>query len=209
MMTIQPLWRDRHRSRRTGLALHASALASIILAFPVQAFELTRTSTQARWVNAAEVAPYVDLAFSAEITRVTTAEGDLIASWTGNDVMGIQPTPFQLFIPADCFRSSAGSLQVRNHRACGVKAIVEVDSLGQLELPIYALSATLTEWAGYARLTITAAIGTGSVVGDLTNTLLGSLGGASQQVQIGSESGSLYPNAIEVLGFNPQPEPPP
>ena len=201
---------DLHRLCRSPVALPFALLCISLLGASAEALELQQTSTQARYVAAAEVQPYVDLNFGAEIRRVTTSEGDLVASWTGSAVMGVQPTPFQLFIPADCLRLVAGSLQVRNYRACGVKATVSVDRIGPVELRIHAFTATLTQTrGGFARLSINAAIGGTTAVGDLSSSILGSLGGASQTVRIGSASASLLPNSIEVLGFNPQPEPPP
>lgn len=185
-----------------------TALLALAISGPAAAIELTRAETSAARVNPPEpVRPYLELAFNAEINRLAETGGELVVSW--EDAGGIDPTPFLLRIPAECFVRGGGSLLVRNHRACGVTAELTGPSGQVAMLPVFALSAVLTEVRGFGRLAVSAAIGVELRDGDLTSVLLGSIGGARQTVIIGDDSGSLVPNDLTVLGFNPQPEPPP
>ena len=185
----------------------AAALA-LALSGPAMALELTRTETSAtRIVPPDPVRPYLEMSFQAELLRLTDVAGDVVVGW--GEVGGIQPTPFRLVIPADCFGRSAGSLQVRNHRACGVAAELTAPNGDVTALPIYAFSAVLTDARGYGRLAISAAMGFESPAGDLSSVVLSKFGGAEQSVAIGEDSASLLPNDLTLLGFNPQPEPPP
>ena len=56
---------------------------------------------------------------------------------------------------------------------------------------------------------VSAAVGFDGPAGDLSSVVLSKFGGAEQSVAIGEDSDSLLPNDLTVLGFNPQPEPPP
>ncbi len=185
-----------------------AALLALATSSPAGAIELMRAETSAARVNPPEpVRPYLELAFNAEIDRLVETGGDLVVSW--EEVGGIDPTPFLLRVPADCFVRGGGSLLVQNHRTCGVTAELTGRSGQVAVLPVFAFSAVLTEVRGYGRLAISAAIGIESRIGDLTGVLLTTIGGAEQTVIIGEDSGSLVPNELTVLGFNPQPEPPP
>lgn len=186
----------------------AAALLAVAFSGSAAAIELSRAETSATRVNPPEpVRPYLELAFTAEISRLVETGGDLVVGW--GEVGGIQPTPFRLLVPGRCFLRGDGSLLVRNHRACGVTAELIAPSGDVIGLPVYAFSAVLTEARGYGRLAMSAAIGVETGDGDLTSVLLSKFGGAEQSVVIGEDSDSLVPNDISVLGFNPQPEPPP
>lgn len=189
--------------RKTGAAVLALALSG-----PAVALELTRAETSAtRMVPPDPIRPYLEVSFQAELLRLTEAGGEVVIGW--GEVGGIDPTPFRVVIPADCFGRSAGSLQVRNHRACGVAAELTAPNGEVTALPIFAFSAVLTNVRGYGRLALSAAVGVETPGGDLSSLLLSRFGGAEQSVVIGEESASLLPNDLTVLGFNPQPEPPP
>lgn len=185
-----------------------TAVVALVLSGPAMALELTRAETSAtRIVPPDPIRPYLEVSFQGELLRVTEVAGEVVVGW--GEVGGVQPTPFRLVIPSDCFGRSAGSLQVRNHRACGVAAELTAPNGDVTVLPVYAFSAVLTNVRGYGRLAISAAVGVESSAGDLSSVLLSRFGGAEQSVAIGEDSDSLLPNDLTVLGFNPQPEPPP
>jgi hypothetical protein len=185
-----------------------AAVAALALTGPALALELNRAETSAtRIVPPDPIRPYLEVSFQAELLRLTETAGEVVVGW--GEVGGVQPTPFRLVIPADCFARSAGSLQVRNHRACGVSAELTAPNGEVNVLPVFAFSAVLTEVRGYGRLAVSAAVGVESRAGDLSSVLLSTFGGAEQSVVIGEDSASLLPNDLTVLGFNPQPEPPP
>jgi hypothetical protein len=79
---------------------------------------------------------------------------------------------------------------------------------GEISLPIHALSASVSRRLDHGRITIIAAVGTATEWGDVASVILGVIGGGTQNMQIGRASASLLPNAVEVVGFDPQPEPP-
>ena len=185
-----------------------SALVALLWNNIAGAFELTNAKTSAAWAVPPEpIKPYIDLTFSAELVRLSSADGDLVVTW--EDAGGVEPQPFKIVIPAECFVREAGSLQVRNFRACGVEALLTSVRGDIISLPVYAFSTVMTQRRDYGRLSMSAAIGVDDRTGDLTSVILAVIGGAEQEVAIGSESASLLPNDISVLGFNPQPEPPP
>ncbi len=183
-------------------------LSIVLLASPAQAFELSRGSTRAEWVGPTEegAPPYIDLNTSAEIRGLETSYGELTVTWEA--VGGIEPAPFKLIIPARCFRPEEGSIQVRNYRSCGVKAVLELADVDQLSLPIQAFTAVVTERSGTTRVSITAAVDSATDIGDMASMMLGAIGGGRQIVQVGDASASLLPNVVNVFGFDPQPEPP-
>lgn len=190
--------------KRPSLLFAAAALLCAPLA---QAFELNRAETSAEWFVPTEpIRPYLELSFSAELGAVESTDGDLSVGW--GEVGGIDPTPFRLVVPAECMVRDSGSMLVRAFRACGVSAQLTTPEGRILDLPIYAFSAVMTERRGFARLSLSAAVGVDSEAGDVTSDLLGTIGGATQSVSIGDASGSLLPNDIGIRGFNPQPEPP-
>lgn len=173
----------------------------------VSAFELTSAETSASWVAPEEpVAPYLNLNFNAELGSLASIESDVVISW--EEVGGIEPTPFQVIIPAGCFVSDGRSLSVRNHRRCGVMALLTDQSGVEYSLPISTFSAALTPIREYGRLSFSASLYPTTTEGDVTAVLLGIIGGAQQTVMIAGESSSLLPNDLSIRGFNPQPEPP-
>lgn len=160
-----------------------------------------------------DVPTYVDVSFNAELTRLEPTAGGVVITWNDaggiqptpfiDEASGIDPTPFQVFIPESCFRSIAGSMQVVNYRSCGVKAKVTTDSGFAFELPFYALTAVMTERRGYVRLSISASIGTEVPEGDVSNIVLGKIGGSKQSVVLGRDEASLIINSVDAVGFNP------
>jgi hypothetical protein len=179
-----------------------------LLTAPIHALELSQATTRADYVHPPDpgTPAYVDLNFSAEIGGVKAVDGDVVTTW--EIVGGIEPTPFKVIIPGGCFQQAGRWLQVRDHRNCGVKAVLERVDVGEVSMPMHTFNAVVIERSGYGRLSISAAIDTATDIGDFASLVLGTVGGGKQIVQIGSETASLLPNAVEVVGFNPQPEPP-
>ncbi len=192
----------------TWARLPLASLSLLVLAAPVQALELGQTSTRAAYVVPDEDsgASYIDFSANAELSGIETVADDIITTW--EIAGGIEPTPFRLVIPAECFQLEDASLQVRYFRSCGVKAVLESAEFGEVGLPIQAFTAVVTERRGSARLSITAAIDGNTEAGDLTAVILGTIGGGKQTVSIGRASAARLPSGIEVFGFDPQPEPP-
>jgi hypothetical protein len=184
------------------------ALAMLMLAGPAQSLELSRALTRVDWVHPPDPgAPaYAELTFSAEISSLEAVEGDVVATW--EIVGGIEPVPFEIIIPEGCFQRTGRWLQVRDFQGCGVKAVLETADAGQITMPIDSFSAVLAERSGVARLSISTAISTATEIGDLSSLVLGTVGGGRQSVKIGPAQASLLPNSVEVVGFDPQPEPP-
>lgn len=171
------------------------------------ALELGQTSTRAVYLApGGKGSPYIDVAASAELRGIRTLAGDVVTTW--EIFGGIEPTPFRIVIPEECFESEEASLQVRFYRGCGVRAVLESPEVGEIEISIQAFTAVLTKRSDYGRLAITAAIDTRTEVGDVAAVVLGTIGGGRQTVSIGRSSAARLPSGIEVFGFDPQPEPP-
>ena len=190
---------------RRPIFLTTAAILVALVSIPSRALQLMAAETAANIaVPPAPVQPFLALRFSGELVGHADGRGDLIVTW--EDAGGIEPTPFRILIPAGCFQPGEGSLMVPAFRTCGVSAVYRSLQGTEEQLRLRAFNASIVRRRGYARLEISAAI----VSRGIGTDILGALGGAAMQVAVdGQQSNVVLPTGIEVVGFNPQPEPPP
>jgi len=156
-------------------------------------FDIPRAKTEVAVVDPSSEAPALQLDFKAELDRVPAlARADVVATW--EQAGGVEPTPFLVTIPAECWVPNRAGFHVEDFRACGVS--VELD---RRLVPLMDFEARLlTRGDGTALLDLGALFG--GTPDDSAPELLGALGGAVVELAIGAESSAAPPLSVETVG---------
>jgi len=188
----------------------AGFLVAIALAAPAQAFDVARAETEAEILVSAETRNlFIQFAVQADLAAVTPepifpeqiGEVDVLVGW--EEVGGIDPTPFEVLIPAGCFVLSRG-YEVQNP-ACGVQMTFYPDGRTPVSLSVAEFEARIIvtgERAETARFTMEALV-TDDV---LLPAVMGTLGGAPLEIAVGTAMGMAPILKTEaVSGVEPTP----
>ncbi len=197
---ILPIFTNR---KRLSIA-SAAAMTAALLVTQAWGLEVVRTKTEAELVFPPEpVAPAIQLDFRAELADAGSEDptmSDVIVSW--KRVGGIEPTPFNVLVPMECFVSNE-VYRVDDFRACGVELTFDPDGRGAIALSVMEFNAKLVpQRDGTARFKVETRFttdGHGSAI-------LSTLGGAAVEIAIGSAAPLSLPLGIEaVSGIQPTP----
>jgi len=181
------------RRQNTAMVLAAGLLAAFGQVAAVGGFEISRAKTEAAIVDPAAAGPVLQMELTAELVRIPAlARADVVATW--EQAGGVEPTPFLVAIPAECWVPNRAGFHVEDFRACGVS--VELD---RRLVPLMDFEARLlTRGDGTALFDLGALFST--TPDDGAPEVLGALGGAVVELAIGAESSAAPPLSVETVG---------
>jgi hypothetical protein len=173
---------------KTRILVVVGLLVAIGPVATLHGFEVLRTRTQADLLASDPGAdgPVIQLNFTAELSGrpPDLLSSAMVTNW--QDAGGIEPTPFQVHIPAGCFVQDRG-FQVEDFRGCGVAL-----RFRDQDLPIVEFRARLVRLRdGTARFDLRALVG-GNPPDDGA-PILSALGGAEVTITVGSDAAPPSP----------------
>ena len=171
-------------------------LVAAVLVTPAWGLDVLETKTEARIHPLDPTTTVIELNFKAHLMNNGFSDLPFVdVVLESQKPGGIDPQPFRILIPADCFMLNR-VFRVDDFRSCRVQMTYDLGR-GPIAVSIMDFEARLTPQSdGSANF----AVETRFTDLGQEPAILGALGGAAVEIAIGVELGTALPNAVETLG---------